>query len=137
MVHINMPCLKLGTCSVICVWMCLNLGISSILKQNMQIYKHLLINVWMKCCLNLCRVLNIYKICTYLFALCQRFCTRDQKLCKREWDSTKNNVFKGKKFSTTARLLVQIASISCTICVKHTMGIQLTPTEKTRTSTSC
>ena len=34
MVHINMPCLNLGTCSVICVWMCLNLGISSILKQN-------------------------------------------------------------------------------------------------------
>ena len=29
-----MPCLNLGTCSVICVWMCLNLGISSILKQN-------------------------------------------------------------------------------------------------------
>ena len=34
MVHINMPCLNLGTCSVICVWMCLNLGISSISKQN-------------------------------------------------------------------------------------------------------
>ena len=34
MVHINMPCLNLGPCSVICVWMCLNLGISSILKQN-------------------------------------------------------------------------------------------------------
>ena len=34
MVHINVPCLNLGTCSVICVWMCLNLGISSILKQN-------------------------------------------------------------------------------------------------------
>ena len=34
MVHTNMPCLNLGTCSVICVWMCLNLGISSILKQN-------------------------------------------------------------------------------------------------------
>ena len=33
-VHINMPCLNLGTCSVICDWMCLNLGISSILKQN-------------------------------------------------------------------------------------------------------
>ena len=32
--HINMPYLNLGTCSVICVWMCLNLGISSILKQN-------------------------------------------------------------------------------------------------------
>ena len=34
MVHINMPCLNLGTCSVLCVWMYLNLGISSILKQN-------------------------------------------------------------------------------------------------------
>ena len=34
MVHINMPCLNLGTCSVMCVWMCLNLGISSILEQN-------------------------------------------------------------------------------------------------------
>ena len=34
MVHINVPCLNLGTCSVICFWMCLNLGISSILKQN-------------------------------------------------------------------------------------------------------
>ena len=34
MVHMNMPCLNLGTCSVICVWMCLNLGILSILKQN-------------------------------------------------------------------------------------------------------
>ena len=34
MVHINMPCLNLVTCSVICVRMCLNLGISSILKQN-------------------------------------------------------------------------------------------------------
>ena len=34
MVHIYVPCLNLGTCSVICVWMCLNLGISSILKQN-------------------------------------------------------------------------------------------------------
>ena len=34
MVQINMPCLNLGTCSLICVWMCLNLGISSILKQN-------------------------------------------------------------------------------------------------------
>ena len=34
MVHINMPYLNLGTCSEICVWMCLNLGISSILKQN-------------------------------------------------------------------------------------------------------
>ena len=34
MVHINMPCLNLGTCSIICVSMCLNLGISSILKQN-------------------------------------------------------------------------------------------------------
>ena len=34
MVHINMACLNLGTCSVICVWMCLNLGISTILKQN-------------------------------------------------------------------------------------------------------
>ena len=38
MVHINMPCLNLGTCSVICVWMCLNLGISSILKQNIQAF---------------------------------------------------------------------------------------------------
>ena len=34
MVHITTPCLNLGTCSVICVSMCLNLGISSILKQN-------------------------------------------------------------------------------------------------------
>ena len=34
MLHLNMPCLNLGTCSVICIWMCLNLGISSILKQN-------------------------------------------------------------------------------------------------------
>ena len=34
MVHINTPCLNLGTCGAICVWMCLNLGISSILKQN-------------------------------------------------------------------------------------------------------
>ena len=34
MVHINMPCLNLGTGSVICVRRCLNLGISSILKQN-------------------------------------------------------------------------------------------------------
>ena len=34
MVHINMVCLNSGTCSVICDWMCLNLGISSILKQN-------------------------------------------------------------------------------------------------------
>ena len=34
MVHINVPCLNLGTCSVICVCMCLNLGISSILKQK-------------------------------------------------------------------------------------------------------
>ena len=33
-VHINMPSLNLGTCSVICVWRCLTLGISSILKQN-------------------------------------------------------------------------------------------------------
>ena len=39
MVHINMPCLNLGTCSVICVWMCLHLGISSLL---MQTYWHLL-----------------------------------------------------------------------------------------------
>ena len=34
MVHINMPCLNLGTCNVTCVWMCLNVGISSILKQH-------------------------------------------------------------------------------------------------------
>ena len=34
MVHINKPCLNLGTCSKICVWMCLNVGISSILMQN-------------------------------------------------------------------------------------------------------
>ena len=33
--HINMHCINLGTCSIICVWMCLiNLGISSTLKQN-------------------------------------------------------------------------------------------------------
>ena len=31
---VNMPCLNLGTCSVICVRVCLNLGILSILKQN-------------------------------------------------------------------------------------------------------
>ena len=34
MVHINVLCLNVGTCSVICVWRCLNLGILSILKQN-------------------------------------------------------------------------------------------------------
>ena len=32
--HFEVRSLNLGTCSVICVQMCLNLGISSILKQN-------------------------------------------------------------------------------------------------------
>ena len=34
MVHINLLSLNLGTCIVICVRMCLNVGISSILKQD-------------------------------------------------------------------------------------------------------
>ena len=38
MVHITMPCLNLGTCSVICVWICLNLGISSINNANLQAF---------------------------------------------------------------------------------------------------
>ena len=56
-----MPCLNLGTCSVICVWMCLNLGISSILKQN-NANLQAFIKVWMMCSINLGSVLNIYKI---------------------------------------------------------------------------
>ena len=34
MVHVNMSSLNLGTCSVICAWIWLTSGISSILKQN-------------------------------------------------------------------------------------------------------
>ena len=63
MVHVNVPCLNLGTCSVICVWRCLNLGISSILRQN-NANLQALIKVWMMRCLNLGSVLNIYKIFT-------------------------------------------------------------------------
>ena len=60
MVHINMPCLNLGTCSVVCVWMCLNLGISSILKQNNAIQAFIDKSLDDVLPINLGSVLNIY-----------------------------------------------------------------------------
>ena len=93
MVHINMPCLNLGTCSVICVWMCLNLGISSILKQNnasLQAFiDKSLDDVLPKFRQRAKYLQDFYST----FCTLQRFCTKYQKLSKREWDSTKNNVF--------------------------------------------
>ena len=86
MVHINMPCLNLGTCSVICVWMCLNLGISSILKQNNA-------NLQAFIDKSLDDVLPKFRQrAKYLQDFYLTFCTKYQKLCKREWDNTKNNV---------------------------------------------
>ena len=70
MVHINMPCLNLGTCSVICAWMCLNLGISSILKQNNAIQAFIDKSLDDVLPINLGSVLNIYKQDFYLI-----FCT--------------------------------------------------------------
>ena len=85
MVHINMPCLNLGTCSVICVWMCLNLGISSILKQNNA-------NLQAFIDKSLDDVLPKFRRCAKylqkLFALCYI-----KILHKREWNGTKTNVF--------------------------------------------
>ena len=45
-----MPCLNLGTCSVLCVWMCLNLGISSIFEANLQAFDKSLDDVLPKFC---------------------------------------------------------------------------------------
>ena len=69
MVHINNACLNLGICSIICVWMCLNLGISLILKQN---------NVNLQACIDksLDDVLPKFRQCAeYLQDFYLTFCT--------------------------------------------------------------
>ena len=87
MVHINVPCLNLGTCSVICVWMCLNLGISSILKQNNT-------NLQAFIDKSLDDVLPKFRqrakhLQDFYLSFCTFFSIKYQRLCKREWDSKK------------------------------------------------
>ena len=91
MVHINMPCLNLGTCSVICVWMCLNLGISSILKQNNP-------NLQAFIDKSLDDVLSKFRQHVARFLL-KFLLHKISKLHKREWDSAKNNVLNADQAS--------------------------------------
>ena len=81
----NMPCLSLGTCCVICVWMYLNLGIC--INFAAKWCKSTLIKLWIMCCLNLGSVLNIYRILLEVLNFDKDF-EKHLNSCKREWNST-------------------------------------------------